>query len=134
MLTFFSPARAIAPGVLNVYVQAELPTRVAIGHQSPLLDCTDCPAVACGDPDLDQLLIRAKNETPARVLLEDSAVQEAVKRLMIGPEAGSAHPSLRELYLQPDRIWFRSHTRRMGEDQFQAILNDLLALAEATVE
>ena len=127
----FMPARGFAPGVLNVYVQTNLPARIAIGHQSPLLDCANCPALVLTDPELGQLIVRTEQEAAARSLFEYPGVQAAVKRLMVRPETGDLKPSLRELYLQPERVWFRAHPKRMGEDQLRAILDDLLDLVEA---
>jgi hypothetical protein len=127
----FLPARGFAPGVLNVYVQTNLPAKIAVGNQPPMLDCGNCPSVVLTDPEMGQLVVLAEQEALAHSLLGDPRVQAAVKRLMVRSKAGGPQSALRELYLQPERVWFRTHPRRLREDQFQAILHDLLDLAEA---
>jgi hypothetical protein len=127
----FMPARGIAPSVLNIRVRADMPARIAIGHQTPLLDCAGCPALTFENPELGQLIVLSEQEALARSLLGKPAARAAVQRLMNQSEAGTSLPTLRELYLQPDQIWFRTHPRQMGEDQFRAYILELIDLAEA---
>ena len=121
---YFVPARAVWPSQLNVYVAADIGTRVAIGRQRPLLDCRACPRLETG---LAGLQVYAQDKDKADRLLSDAAVREILTRLLDNREGGG----FREVYLQPKQIWLRVHPRNMGAEEFRQRLDDLLALAEA---
>ena len=124
---FFVPSQLIWPTQLNIYVEADLGTRVAIGQQRPLLDCRDCVQLDVGEAGLSGLHVVAQEEERADRLLSNSAAREALTRLLDEQEVYG----LREVYLQPERIWLRAHPRGMGEGQFRQWVDDLLALAGA---
>ena len=122
----FMPSQGSRSAAINVYVGAVPGTRIAIGRTQPLLDCRGCTRLDLGEPELDRLDIRAQEAPKAHSLLVEPAVRGTVARLMSGSEG-----TTRELYLQPDRIWFRAHARQITDEQFRQWLDDLLALAEA---
>ena len=128
----FMPARAIAPGVLNIHVRADLPVRIAIAHQPPLLDCADCPPLTLQEPNLDRLVILAEQEAEARVLLDKPTVRDTVIQLMADAESADSSGRRGELYFQPQRIWFRTHLRHIEQEQFRSYLEDLVDLAKST--
>lgn len=122
----FLPARALWPTQLNVYVKAGIGTRMAIGRQRPLLDCRHCARLEMGWAELSGLHVYAEDEGKARRLLDDTASREALARLLDDQE----RHGLREVYLQPGRVWLRAHPCRMSEGRLRQWLDDLLALAE----
>ncbi|MFL7791992.1 MAG: hypothetical protein AB8I69_07615 [Anaerolineae bacterium] len=123
----YQSAQTIKPAMLNIYVSASTETRAALGPGKPLLDCRDCPEVKIETPQLSQLHVVAQDETWMRRLLADPANAVTANRLL--GDQGTL--GLRELYLQPDRIWLRAHPRQSTENQFRQWLADLLTLAEA---
>ena len=124
----FLPPHGIRPALLNVYVGADLGVRMAIGRQKPLLDCGDCPRVEVEKTRLGQVQVYAQEEACARSLLDDATSIAALSRLMLDSET----LGFREVYWQPDRIWFRAHPQGVTEDQFQQWFEALLKLAEAS--
>jgi hypothetical protein len=124
----FVPAQGQRPALLNVYVSAAAGTRVAIGGQKPLLDCANCQRVTVDEPTLDYLHILAQDAAWVHALLADPANVAALGRLLEEQET----LGLRELYVQPHRIWLRAHpSPQATEPHIQQWLNDLLALAQA---
>lgn len=125
----YQPAQMIKPALLNIYVSVSARTQAALGPGKPLLDCRGCPEVAIETPELSQLHVVAQDEAWMRRLLANPANAAAASRLLGNQEA----LGLRELYIQPDRIWLRAHPKQVTGNQFQHWLDDLLTLAE-TVE
>lgn len=123
----YQPAQVIKPSLLNVYVSASAGTQAALGPGKPLLDCRDCPEVDVEALGLGQLHVAAQDEAWTRRLLADPANAVAVNRLLGDQEM----LGLRELYIQPNRIWLRAHPKQITEDHIQHWLDDLLILAEA---
>jgi hypothetical protein len=117
----YMPARAPGPAVLNIHFSAKIGTRMAIVERPPLLDCADCPRVTIGAPGLGDLQTYTQSEACAQSLLADPSIAAVISRL-IGNGSG-------ELYLQPNRVWFRSHPRELTGAQFEAWLEDLHVLA-----
>jgi hypothetical protein len=126
----FLPSRRPGASILNIYVYARLGMRMAIGQRRPLLDCRDCPRLDMDDPALAHLEFFARDEVAARTLLADPAIRAALSRLMVRQELPGLGTAFQELYVQPDRIWFRSHAQRVTEVQFRQWLDDLVALAQ----
>ncbi|MBN1316740.1 MAG: hypothetical protein JXA42_14775 [Anaerolineales bacterium] len=123
----YIPAARLQPALLNIYIDAGSGTSAAIGKERPLLDCRDCPLVEHLSSDLDGLEIYAADPEWMRSYLDDPSTRNAVIRLMEGKERG-----FRELYIQPDRIWLRSHPRyNVSAEQVRRWCDDLLALAKA---
>jgi hypothetical protein len=122
----YLPAQASRSVRLDLYLDAALGTRMAIGRRRPLLDCRDCPRVDV-EADLGPLQVYAEDETQARRLLADETVRAAIRRLLADPTS----PGPQELYIQPGQVWLRARPWRIGEGQIEAWLDDLLALAEA---
>jgi hypothetical protein len=126
------PGYGVSRALLNVYVTADIGTRVAIGPSRPLLDCRDCPRLEMEDPalglgEISRLEVYAQVEASARRLLSDPSAKEALARLM--PEEGV--PGTWEIYIQPERVWLRARPQQMATQQFQQLLDDLLSLAGA---
>jgi len=113
---------------LNIYIQADLQTRIAIGNNRPLLDCRNCPQVIPDAPALSHLQIYAQDEQKARNWLAQAAVKDALLRLM-DKDAAWGH---RNIYLQPARLWFYAHPADINAAPFAAGINDLLALPAFT--
>jgi len=122
---YFVPPRAIWPTQLNVYVEADIGARVAIGRQRPWLDCQHCARLEVVGAGLAGLQVYAQEEARAGRLLSDAASREALARLLDDQEKYG----LREIYLQPERVWLRAHPRGVGERRFRQWLDDVLALA-----
>jgi hypothetical protein len=123
----YQPARMLKPALLNATIGANVGTRAALVPGKPLLDCHDCPAVDINAPELGQLHIVAQDEAWMRRLLDDPANLATTRRLLDDQKT----LGLRELYLQPDRVWLRAHTNQITENKFRHWLDDLLSLAEA---
>ena len=117
----FFPAQGIRSARLDLYLQAELPSRAAVGQQRPLLDCGDCPRL-----DGVDLPVYAQDEAWTRRLLADPEAAAALTHLVGNQGEGT----IGQVYLQPDRIWLRVRLREISAGQVQAWLDDLLALAE----
>ena len=112
---------------LNIYVVADIDTRVAIGAKRPLLDCRECPRLSLGDSDLRHVQIFAQDEAWTRGLLADLEARGALSRLM----AGQKSLGQGELYLQPGRIWLNSHPSRVDAAAFGQWFEDLMTLVKA---
>jgi hypothetical protein len=127
----FTPSQRLQPALLNIYVAADLDTRVAIGEQKPLLDCTDCPRVDVNELDLSHLQVFAEETVWARGLLAEPTNRATLSRLL----GSQGEHGFREIYIQPGKIWLRAHpSSRVTEDRIGEWFDDLLALAEATEE
>ena len=120
----FVPARAVWPPQLNIYVAADIGTRLAVGRQRPLLDCRACHRL---ETELAELQVYAQDEDEARRLLGDAVFREALTRLL---DYRTGH-SLWEVYLQPRQVWLHAHPREMGEEQFRQRMDALFALVKA---
>lgn len=124
----FTPSQGLQPALLNIYVAADLDTRVAIGEQKPLLDCTDCQRVEVNELDLSHLQVFAEETTWARGLLTEPTNRTTLSHLLDSQE----EHGFREVYIQPGRIWLRAHpSSRVTEDRIRNWFDDLLTLAEA---
>ena len=124
----FVPSSGIRPAQLNVYVAADIGTRAAIGRQRPLLDCRDCAQLEVAGTELQDVQMYAQQEERAGRLLSDAASSEAIARLLDDQE----EYGIREIYLQPERVWLRARPQGMSGKQFRQWLDDMLALAEAS--
>jgi hypothetical protein len=122
----FMPASGLRPAQLNLYVAATLDTRMALGRRRPLLDCRACSRLDVPGVGLEALQVYAPDEARAMHLLADPLPRAILVRLF------DAHGlcGLRELYLQPERVWLRVHPRALAEGQVRRLLDDLLALVE----
>jgi hypothetical protein len=121
----YTPPYALQPALLNVYVAAELAGRaaIAVNPARPLLDCRDCPPVEL--PGAGYHIYSAPEEWVRRLLAEPAAAAP-VERLMGGSEGGG----LRELYLQPGRVWLHARpSDPLARQRISGWLDDLLALA-----
>lgn len=98
---------------------------MAVGRQRPLLDCRDCAHLAVSEPDLDGLEWFVENEPRARSLIADQQVRAALARLVRDP------PELVELYVQPERIWFRAHVRQLSDEQLWQWFDDISVVVAA---
>ena len=121
----YLPSRGIWPAQLDVRVSAELGTRMAMGMRRPLLGCRDCLRLGVAQEGLAGLHVYAEDEEGARRLLADPKGGDAVRRLVVDGEG------FREVYLQPEEVWLRSHPRGLAESQIEQWLADLLLLTEA---
>jgi hypothetical protein len=117
----YTPAQNINLAVLEMYVSADTGMRLALGRQRPLLDCQDCPRVEVAGAGLAGIQVFCQEEARARSLLADPATRAAVARLLPGQQA---------LYVQPDQVWFRAHSRHMQADVVHEWLDDLLLVAD----
>lgn len=120
------PPYGLSRALLNVYVSADLGTRMAVSRGKPLLDCSICPRVDVGGDDLRGYHVYAQDEERARWLLADTESRAALIRLL----DGSGDRGLWELYLQPDRIWLRARPAATADGQFQGLLDALLVPAD----
>lgn len=123
----FVPGYGIRPAQLNVHVGATPGVRMAIGRQRPLLGCRDCARLAVDGSEPGDLQAYAAEEGPARRLLADPATREALARLLDDRKG----VGLREIYLQPERVWLRARPQGMTEERLRQWLADLRTLAEA---
>jgi hypothetical protein len=122
----YSPAYALNAARVDVYVEAKLGARMAVGRQRPLLDCRDCPRLDLGEGV--GYAIYARDEPAALRLLADPEVRAALDRLMQVREVPA-------LYVQPERLWLRVQpwrsavpSRDVGQE-VEGWLRDLLLLA-----
>ena len=122
---YFVPSRANWPAQLDIYVEADIGTRVAIGRQRPLLDCRHCARLEVVGAEMEALQVYAQDAERATRLLSDAANSAAIARLLDDQEAYG----LREVYLQPERVWLRAHPRRMEGKRFRQWLDAVLVLA-----
>lgn len=118
----YFPAHGMRAGRLDLAVEGEWSTRMAVGWQRPLLDCRDCPRLNLGKDLL--YTVYAQDDRAARALLADPAARAALDRLM-DARGGAA------LYVQPERLWFRVRPWRMEGAPIERWLQDLVCLAQA---
>ncbi len=124
----FVPSSGVRPAQLNVYVAVNIGTRVALGWQRPLLDCRDCERLEAAGAELRGVQVYAQEEERAGRLLNDAASKEAMARLLDDQETYG----IREIYLQPERVWLRARPQGMRGKRFRQWLDDVLVLAEAS--
>ncbi|HEY88274.1 MAG TPA: hypothetical protein G4N98_00885 [Thermoflexia bacterium] len=125
---YFVPSSGIRPAQLNVYVAADIGMRVAMGWRRPLLDCGNCERLEAAGAELRGVQVYAQEEERAGRLLNDAASSEAIARLLADQEAYG----IREIYLQPERVWLRARPQGMNGKRFRQWLDDVLVLAEAS--
>jgi len=124
----YLPPRALQPALLNMIVGAELHSRLAVGEQRPLLDCRECPRLDVSGPGLSHLQVFAEDTAWASRLLAEPAIRGMLGSLM----SDQVEVGLRELYIQPDRVWMHARpSSRAAREQFGLWLDGLLALARA---
>jgi hypothetical protein len=118
----YTPPHAFQTARLNIRVQAKVGTRMAMGRQRPLLDCRDCPRVLLAEETA--YAAYAQDEEAARTLFADPAARAALDRLLEVEDTST-------LYVQPSRLWFRTHPWRVNTPQVKRQLEDLMVLASA---
>jgi hypothetical protein len=123
----FVPSQGASSAQLNVYVSADLDTRIAVAKGKPLLDCNECPRVNLDESELGCFQVYSQKMEYARRLLADTEGKGALTRLLDDRDVIGS----REVYLQPERVWLRARPQRITEGQFQQWLDDLMALAQA---
>ena len=114
-------AQALYAARLDVTVEAGPGTRMAVGRQRPLLDCRDCPRL--DGIEGGSYEVYAEDVEAARRWLGDPAVQAALDQLMEANRGGA------ELYVQPDRLWFRVRPRGDVRAEVEAWVQALVRLA-----
>ncbi len=118
----YTPAR-LQRALFEVYLAAQTGTRAAMGSHKPLLDCRDCARV-----QYDVLQVYAEDPGWAAQFLTGSDVETTLLHLLV--DQGSAAAG--ELYIQPERIWFRTYLPSGDTSALlDSWLQDLLSLAEA---
>ena len=125
MDVLYIPARMPRPAVMDIYVGVRAQSKIAIGHQRPLLDCQDCLSVEIAESDASQLKIFAQDVAWAQRWLGEAHRRRTLMNLMNDP----ATIGLREIYVQPDRVWFRAHIAQ-GSVIPQSWFDDLVTFAE----
>lgn len=121
----FVPGTALRPAVVDIYVEADAGWRAALGDRRPMLDCRDCRPVQVDDPDLRNLVIMADDPDRVQAWLADASTHERVLSLL------HVGHGTRELYVQPERLWFRAHvTLDAASKQVPRWLSALLRLAQ----
>jgi hypothetical protein len=114
----FQPAAGSRLHLLNLRVSVAAGHRSAAGQRSasggtrPLLDCRDCPEIPFSEPEMAGLRVFADDETWIRSVLASSSAQTVLAGLI----RGSAWSGVNEVYIQPQRLWLRSHTRLPDAD------------------
>jgi hypothetical protein len=116
----YTPPFALQGARLDVRVEARSDTRMAMGRQRPLLDCRDCPRVALAE-NLPYA-IYTKDAGAARRLVAHPAARAALDRLLAVEYTSS-------LYVQPNRLWFRTRPRKANTGRVKRQLDALVALA-----
>lgn len=123
---YFKIGRGVKSPVLDVYVEADVETRIAFVKRGPRLDCAQCESVSIPGEALNTVHIFAEEPDRARAWLADDTVPMLVGELLQGSEQFGS----RELYLQPDRIWLRAHlSSQVTESTVEQWLQSLLKLA-----
>ncbi|MFH1195731.1 MAG: hypothetical protein V1720_08445 [bacterium] len=102
---YYTPARKLAVPLMNIYLNTTSNVRLAVGEKKPLMDCSDCPKIEPGYPELDHLQIFSGDSVWVQKFFDNPDNRTLINRLISGwKEIG-----LRELYLQPGKIWLHSH-------------------------
>jgi hypothetical protein len=112
--------QALYAARLDIAVEAEPGTRMALGWQRPLLDCRDCPRLDGIEGVSYQ--VYAEDAEAARRWLANPEVRATLDPLM-GARGGP------ELYVQPDRLWFRIRPRHDVRAEAEAWVQALVRLA-----
>lgn len=102
---FYTPARRIALPLMNVYFPLQSQIRMAISEKKPLMDCKDCPQIETGYSELSNLQVYSKDTEWVQTFFEKVENRLMVNRLI----AGWKKKGLRELYLQPGKLWLYAH-------------------------
>jgi hypothetical protein len=124
----FMPAQVIRPAQLNVTVRADLGTRIALGRERPLLDCRDCARVDVVGTAWEGLHVYARDAPRAQRLLDDATACDLVSRILADRDGRG----LREIYVQPDRVWLHARPYALTAAQFESWFRDMLVLAEVS--
>lgn len=122
----FVPAEWMRHPLLNVRLAARADTRIAIFRQWPPLECGNCPKVETGAAELARLRVRATDPTRAGALLSDPDCRGVVRDLF----DGGGNAGVRDLYVQPERIWLRIRASQTSQAQLREWLSALSQLAD----
>jgi hypothetical protein len=127
----YAPPSRYGPAVLYLYIPTSLTTRLAAGTGGGLrLDCPGCQPCELAAA-LATWQVQALDPPWATVLLNDSAVRQALPRLLGRP----GETIQGELYLQPGTSWLRLHApQSLPAEQVSLWLNDLLGIVRAAEE
>jgi len=124
----FLPGRAMQNPLLDIHIEAKTDQRMAISTSKPMLDCDDCQKVEISAFKPGNIQVYAQDPTWAGNFLEDPVLAEMIKGLVDDADGSG----LREVYLQPGRIWL--HVRPSGQfsaEHLQSWMDQLLELAKA---
>lgn len=120
----YVPGYRMKRALLEIYVSAETKQRIAISTERPLLDCRDCSEVGIADVDLK---IYSNDGQWILGFLSDTENRELLYRLL----RENMSYSFRELYIQPERLWFRAHIEPgVSEQEVEGWFDSLLILSE----
>jgi hypothetical protein len=120
----FIPSTGLRPALLNIYIEAEIGTRLAIGEKRPILDCNDCAVLEDYDEELGENNVYALEEDKARIILDNHEIRSYIFSIT----ANQTSFGLSELYFQPDKVWLRIHPRQINDDLLIKLLKDLILL------
>jgi len=114
------------PAILNIRIKTQMDMRLAIGLERPILDCTDCPRIHLHDVHDETFHIYGDQDSQTVQYLQSPGMAEHINFLL----ADQRHLGLRELYIQPDQIWLRSHPVNVSSEIFKSWLDRMLLLSK----
>ncbi len=120
----FIPSTGLRPALLNIYIEANIGTRLAIGEKRPLLDCNDCSIIEDYDEVLGENKVYALEREKANIILDNHKIRSYIFSIM----ENQASYRLREIYFQPDKVWLRIHPRQMNGEIFRKLIEDSILL------
>ncbi|HCC79730.1 MAG: hypothetical protein A2X25_09160 [Chloroflexi bacterium GWB2_49_20] len=126
----YSPGRMIQNGLLNIHIQTDTNLRMAVGVNRPLLDCITCQQVEGSSYGLDDINVYAEDIPWAQNLLAESPNVELIRRLMDKSEK----LGMREIYMQPGRIWLHARPSAQFDANYAQIWLQLLLDLSRAIE
>ena len=121
------PGQGARRAVLDIFVAAQPPVKMAWGMRTPLLGCEGCARVTVDGWEDSALQVYAEDPVWANDWLADETVRTVAVRAVAEPERFG----YREVALQSERVWLRGHPSGVADAQaIKGWLEDALLLAD----
>jgi hypothetical protein len=121
------PGQGARRAVLDIFVAAQPPVKMAWGMRKPLLGCEGCTRITVDGWEDSALQVYAEDPVWANDWLAGEMVRAVAMRVVAEPE----RVGYREVALQPERVWLRGHPSGTADAQtIKGWLEDALLLAD----
>jgi hypothetical protein len=121
----FIPSTGLRPALFNIYIESNSETNFTISIDTPLMVGKDYQEVEGFGTEFGNIKVYSPDLDKAINYLENKDIRNLIISLM---ENQSIY-GLREIYIQHDQLWLRSHPRNINKGIIKNWLKDTVNLA-----